>query len=54
MNGDRAPIVGVVTMDMTMIDVTEVPCAIGDAATLIGRDGDERIDVADVAANGRV
>jgi len=48
-HGKRAPVSGVVTMDMTMVDVTDVPCEIGDVATLIGADGDDRIDVADVA-----
>ena len=51
-SGERAPVVGKVTMDMTMIDVTEVPCAVGDAVTLMGAQGDERIDVAEVAAMG--
>jgi alanine racemase len=32
----RVPVVGVVTMDMTMLDVTDVRCAIGDAVTLLG------------------
>ncbi|HVX40105.1 MAG TPA: alanine racemase C-terminal domain-containing protein, partial [Gemmatimonadaceae bacterium] len=49
LHGRRAPIAGLVTMDMTMIDVTDVPCAIGDAATLIGADGNDRIDVAELA-----
>lgn len=49
-HGRRAPVTGVVTMDMTMVDVTDVPCEIGDVATLIGADGDDRIDVVDVAA----
>jgi alanine racemase len=53
-NGKRAPVTGVVTMDMTMVDVTEIPCSIGDAVTLIGVDGDERIDVADVARMGEL
>jgi alanine racemase len=38
----RVPVAGVVTMDMTMLDVTDAPCALGDVATLIGgeqRDG---------------
>ena len=35
-NGAEAPVVGWVTMDMTMLDVTEVPCAVGDVATLLG------------------
>ncbi len=29
-------ILGTVTMDMCMVDVTDVPCAVGDRATLIG------------------
>jgi alanine racemase len=52
LNGRRAPVAGLVTMDMTMIDVTDVPCSVGDAATLIGTDGDERISVAELAAMG--
>ena len=47
-NGRRASIAGVVTMDMTMIDVTGIPCAIGDVATLVGADGDDRIDIAEL------
>ena len=50
--GRRVPVVGVVTMDMTMIDVSDVPCDIGDVATLVGDDGDDRIEVADLAAMG--
>lgn len=49
-HGRRAPVVGLVTMDMTMIDVTDVRCELGDEATLIGIDGLDRITVADVAA----
>ena len=41
-------------MDMTMIDVTDVPCEIGDIATLIGRDGDDVLTVDDVAATAQV
>jgi len=52
--GRRAPVVGVVTMDMTTIDVTDVDCELGDAATLIGDDGGDRIDVVDVAAMGEL
>ena len=48
MLGDRRVcIAGVVTMDMTMVDVTDVPCALGDVATLIGADA--AFDVAAVA-----
>jgi len=52
LNGQRVRVAGVVTMDMTMLDVTGVDCAIGDAATLIGRDGDDRIDITEVAEAG--
>ena len=52
--GERVPVVGKVTMDMTMIDVTDVPSAVGDAVTLIGSQGEERIDVAEVAAMGEL
>lgn len=50
--GRRAPVVGVVTMDMTMIDVTDCRCEVGDVVTLIGSDGDERIDLAEIAELG--
>src|SRR5687768_2868176 len=46
--GQRVPIVGVVTMDMVMIDVTGVACEVGDVATLIGRDGRELLSLEDV------
>jgi alanine racemase len=49
MHGRAVPVAGVVTMDMTMVDVTGVPCTPGDVATLIGRDGDEELDVNRVA-----
>jgi alanine racemase len=48
--GCRAPIVGRVSMDYTTLDVTHIRGVRGgDTATLIGRDGDERIRVEDVA-----
>ena len=37
--GDRrVGIAGLITMDMTMVDVTGAPCALGDVATVIGDD----------------
>jgi len=54
LHGKRAPVVGVVTMDMTMIDVTSIPCELGATVTLIGADGDDRIDVAEVARWGEL
>lgn len=49
--GQRAPVAGVVCMDMMMVDVTDVPGAgVGDEVTLIGRDAEEQIGVDDVAS----
>ncbi len=48
-HGRQAPIVGVVTMDMTMLDVTDIACETGDVATLLGRDGDAVVDLATAA-----
>jgi alanine racemase len=48
--GQRAPVVGAVCMDMMMVDVTDIPGAgVGDAVTLIGRDGSQQITADDVA-----
>ncbi|HEX6535414.1 MAG TPA: alanine racemase [Gemmatimonadaceae bacterium] len=52
--GRRVPVAGLVTMDMTMVDVTGVACEAGDVATLIGADGAERMDVETVAAIGGI
>jgi alanine racemase len=50
-HGRRAPVVGRVAMDMCMVDVTAVPgAAAGDVATLVGRDGEERVDADELAA----
>ena len=44
--GCRCPFLGKVTMDQTLIDLTEVPeVEVGDTATLIGRQGNEEITV---------
>ena len=50
--GRRVCVAGLVTMDMTMLDVTDIPCAVGDVATLLGADGDQRLTVADLALAG--
>jgi len=48
--GRSVPIVGRVSMDYITMDVTDVPgVEVGDVATLIGRDGDERIRAEDLA-----
>lgn len=48
--GRRAPIIGRVCMDMTMVDVTGLPeVRVGDEAVLIGRQGAEEITADEVA-----
>lgn len=48
--GVRAPVRGRVCMNMTMIDVTDIPGAgVGSVATLLGGDGDERVAAEDLA-----
>lgn len=50
-HGQRAPIVGRVCMDQTMINVTHIPdVQQGDEVVLIGRQGDEEITVDEIAA----
>lgn len=51
-NGRRAPIAGTVTMDMTMLDVTGIDCAVGDVATFIGAQGDTTITIDEFAEAG--
>ena len=47
--GKRAPIVGLICMDMTMVDVTDVPSVrVGDTVTLIGRDEEDAIRASDI------
>ncbi len=53
-NGVRATVAGLVTMDMTMVDVTAAACAPGDTATLIGSAGPDCLTVADVAATADI
>ena len=49
--GRRVPIVGRVCMDLTMVDVTDVPgVKIGDEVVAVGRQGANKISADDVAA----
>jgi len=48
-NGALASVAGRVTMDMTMVDVTTIKCAIGDTVTLIGRAGETVLTVERIA-----
>jgi alanine racemase len=48
--GGRAPLIGMVSMDAITVDVSDVPgVAVGDVATLIGRDGEQVITAEEVA-----
>jgi alanine racemase len=48
--GKRVPLVGAISMDLTTIDVTDVPdVALGDIVTIYGKDGNAEIKVSDVA-----
>lgn len=48
--GRRAPVVGRVTMDLTMADVSGIPqVRVGEEVTIIGRDGGEEITAREVA-----
>jgi alanine racemase len=49
-NGQRVRVVGRISMDLTVVDISGVAgAAAGDIVTLIGRDGDEEITVDEVA-----
>ena len=43
-NDRRAPVVGLVTMDMTMCDVTGIPCDPGDCVTMIGGNAESSVE----------
>jgi len=47
--GRRCPIIGAVTMDLTMVETGDHSVAVGDVATLIGADGDGRITLEELS-----
>ncbi len=47
--GRRVPVAGSVTMDMTLLDITDTDAALGDEAVLLGRQGTEEITAVDLA-----
>jgi alanine racemase len=50
LRGRRVPLVGTISMDLTTVDVTNVPdAALGDVITIYGKDGNSSIEVSDVA-----
>jgi alanine racemase len=48
--GKRAPIVGAVNMDMITVDVSDMQVETGDEVVIIGDQGDDRIDVREIAS----
>ena len=49
-HGCRAPIIGRISMDVIVVNISEIPnVSLGDVATLIGSDQDEQITVDDIA-----
>ncbi len=50
LQGRRAPVLGRVTMDMTMVDVTDIdPCRVGDEVVLLGTQGTQTITALEMA-----
>jgi alanine racemase len=49
--GCRVPVAGSVTMDMTLIDVTDVGGEVGEEVVLLGRQGGEEIRATELAAH---
>lgn len=54
LHGHQVAVVGVVTMDMTMLDVSDVPCAIGDVVTLLGPGPRSASPAADAARDATI
>jgi alanine racemase len=52
LKGERVSVVGFVTMDMTMLDVTDKTCAVGDVVTFLGRDQGTLLSVDEIATAG--
>jgi alanine racemase len=50
LRGRRVPVAGRVTMDMTMLDVTDTNAGLGDLVTLLGEDGGDVITVSELAS----
>jgi alanine racemase len=53
-SGRRAPVVGIISMDYTTVDVTDIPqVEVGSEVTLIGRDGEDLITVEELARHAQ-
>ncbi|MGZ3703809.1 MAG: alanine racemase C-terminal domain-containing protein, partial [Bdellovibrionota bacterium] len=54
LKGKRCRVIGAISMDLTAVDITHVPSVSArDRATLLGRDGRDRITAEELAAHGR-
>ncbi len=54
LHGVRCAVAGRVSMDMTMLDVTNVPCELGDVVTMLGTSGEVTLTTQQVAAEASV
>ena len=53
-SGQRAPVVGRISMDLCAVDVTHIPdCAVGDEVVLLGRQGNQYISANEIAAKAK-
>ena len=50
LRGKRCPIVGLVQMDMTLVDTGTLEVQVGDVATIVGEDTQQRITVEEFSA----
>lgn len=48
-NGRKAPIIGRICMDQTLVEVSGIPAAAGDTAVLIGRSGGQTLSACEMA-----
>lgn len=48
-NGQRVKQIGRICMDMCMVDVSDVPCDVGDVVTIFGVDGDQEVSVEELS-----
>lgn len=49
-DGKRAKIVGNITMDMTMVDISYIDATVGQHVVIVGKSGKERISFSDIAS----
>lgn len=47
--GRRVPVAGAISMDLTLVDVTDVAARVGDEVVLLGRQGDKEVTAGELA-----